>query len=212
MSPQSIHCKPNFQHIFIMNINFETLKILIPTFFTLIGIIIGNYLNHRNSYNLFMKQKKFENQRISYSRLMSLKNPWTQFITTHLEAKLLCEFYETRYILFSNNIEDLNESKRQNTRASDLIKEITLHQREVFETLGLIQTCFKLDLHLEDAINQLFNYQSIKINSFPKNFINQKELDNFLEELFKHTNLLIQEEYKNKVDNILNLLKSQLIK
>lgn len=80
-----------------MQISPDVWKILIPTTFTLLGVILGNYLTYRNSYNLFTKQKIFDNQRISYARIMSLKLPWTQSINSNVEAELLCQFYETRY-------------------------------------------------------------------------------------------------------------------
>jgi hypothetical protein len=194
-----------------MKINPDIGKILIPAIFTILGVILGNYLTYKNSFNLFTKQKIFDNQRISYSRIMSLKNPWTQSINTHLEAKLLCEFYETRYILFTHNKEDLDESKKQNERALGLINDISSQQKEVFETLGLIQTCFKLDTKLQAAIDDIYKYESIDISPFPKNFKTEAELDFYFKEQTKNIEPLIKTKYKDKFDNLINLLKPQLV-
>lgn len=189
----------------------ELLKILVPAIFTLLGVLLGNYLTHRNSYNLFTKQKTFDNQRISFSRIMSLKIPWTQSIHTNIEAKLLTEFYETRYLLFSHDVEDLIESKKQYERALLLIKDISREQKEVFETLGLIQTCFKIDKELQIAIDDMFNYKSIDISTFPKNFKTINELDEFLTKKSASIHPLIQKEYRDKFDNLIAILKPRLI-
>jgi hypothetical protein len=194
-----------------MKINSDFWKILTPALCTLLGVFLGNYLSYKNSYNLFTEQKKFDNQRISYSKIISLKNPWTQSINTHLEAKLLCEFYETRYILFSHNREDIDEAKKQNERALELINDISSQQREVFETLGLIQTCYKLDAKLETAIDQIYKYESIEIEPFPKKFKTEAELDFYFKEQTRKIEPQIKIQFKNKFDNLINLLKSKLI-
>lgn len=197
-------------HILILNT--ELLKILIPTIFTLLGVVLGNFLTYRNSFNLFTKQKKFDNQRISYSRIMSLRLPWTQAIATNVEAKLLSEFYETRYLLFSHNIEDLDESKKQNDRAISLIKDISNVQREVFETLGIIQTCFKLDKELELTIDDIFHYETIDVKTFPKNFKTRNELDEFFKKQNDLIKPLIKKGYADKFDKLIGILKLHLEK
>lgn len=188
----------------------EKWNTLLPSLTALLGILIGSYLTYRYSYSLYIKQKKFENQRISFARLMSLKIPWTQSIRTNVEAKILCEYYETRHNLFSHNIEDLNESKRQNDRALSLIPEISKSQKETFETLGLIQTCYDIDTDLEQAINDLFYYQSLQVLEFPKSFNTQIELDNFKNEQFSAITSLLKREYEDRFDKILNILKKKL--
>lgn len=189
----------------------DLLKILIPATFAILGVILGNYLNYRNSFSLFQKQKIFDNQRILYSKIMALKIPWTQSIQTNVEAKLLCEFYETRYLLFSQNKEDLDEAKKQNERALGLIKDVSNYQMQVFETLGLIQTCFKVDKELQNAIDEIYNYQSIEVTTFPRNLKNQNELDELLKNQNKRMQKLIDDEYKNKLNNLINILKTKFV-
>lgn len=181
---------------------------IISATFGLAGVVLGSYL----SYNTFMKQKIFDNQRISFSKIISLKIPWIQSIQTHLEAKLLCQFYYTRFKLFTNNREDLSDAKKENDRAISLIKDIYSHQKEVFEALGLIQTCFKLDTELQAAIDDIFNYQSIKdVKSFPQNFKTQDELDAHYNKVCDEIHPLLKDKYHSKLDKLINLLKSRLI-
>ncbi|WKK85514.2 hypothetical protein QYS48_27190 [Marivirga arenosa] len=184
---------------------------LIPAIFAILGILLGNYLNYRNSYSLFQKQKIFDNQRISYSKIMALKNPWIQSIRTNIEAKLLCEFYETRYLLFSQNKEDLDEAKKQNERALGLIKDISEYQMQVFEALGFIQTCFVIDNELQNAIDDIYNFKSITIRTFPRNLKNQNELDELFNNQNKRMIELTDEEYKDKMNKLIDLLRTKFV-
>ena len=190
---------------------YTMIKLLIPAIFAILGVFLGSYLNYKNSYNLFTKQKIYDNQRISFSKIMALKNPWIQAVQTNVEAKLLCEFYETRYIMFSKNIEDLNDSKKQNERALSLIKDISNYQMQTFETLGLIQTCFKVDKELQSAIDDIYNYNSIDVKTFPKKFKNQAELDLLLKKQFEVTKNFIENEYRKKLNKLIEILKQRLI-
>lgn len=186
-------------------------QIIIPAIFAILGILLGNYINYRNSYSLFQKQKIFDNQRISFSKIMALKNPWIQSIQTNVEAKLLCEFYETRYILFSHDKEDLEEAKKQNERALGLIKDISNYQMQVFETLGFIQTCFKLDKELQNAIDDLYDYKSINVSTFPRNLKNQNELDVLFKKQNEITVKFTNEEYKDKMNKLINILRKKFV-
>jgi len=141
---------------------------------------------------------------------MALKIPWIQSLQTNVEAKLLCEFYETRYILFSHNIEDLNEAKKQNERALSLIKDISNYQMQVFETLGLIQTCFKVDTELQSAIDDLYNYSSIDVSTFPRNLKTQEDLDKLFKVENKNVRKLIDQEYKEKLNKLIDILRPRL--
>lgn len=190
--------------------NNDIWKILLPAIFTLIGVLLGNYLTYKNSYNLFTRQKIFENQRISFARIMSLKIPWTQSIRTHIEAKLLSEFYERRYQLFSHDASDLTETKRQYDRALLLIKDISSQQKEVFETLGLIQTCFKMNQELQAAVDDLFNYQSLDVQPYSTNFNNLTELDIYHKKMSDQIEPLLKKEYYDKFDKLIHLMKQQL--
>lgn len=193
-----------------MNPNF--IQIIIPILSTLMGVIAGSVLNYRNSYGLFIKQERFNKQRMSYAKLVSLKIPWVQAIQTNIEASLLSEFYETRYILFSKNPNDLLEAKKQNDRALKLISNISTEQKQVFKTLGIIQTCYKITEELQNAIDELFHYESLTVDKFPKEFKNEDELSEFFKKQNNLLQSLLRSEYKNKFDNLLEILRKQIDK
>ncbi|MFZ3574699.1 hypothetical protein [Tenacibaculum finnmarkense] len=188
----------------------EIVKILAPAIFTLIGIFIGNHLSYKNSIKIHNEQKRTENQKKSYSKLRSLKNPWTQNINLNLEAKLLCEFYEKRFLLLTHDKEDLIEAKRQNERGIESIKEISNYQMQMFENLALIELSFKIDKELQEAIDDIYNYRALGIKKFPKNLKTQKELDELLEKQFKNVEKAIDSEYREKINRLINILKHKL--
>ena len=186
------------------------LKILLPAIFTIFGVFLGNYLTYKNSYSLFTKQKIFDNQIIAFSKIMALKNPWTQSITSHAEANLFYEYYKTRYKLFSHHQADWTEAKKQLDKAADLINKVSDYQMHVFETLGLIQTCYKTDSELKSAINDIYNYKTITVYTFPEKFSTEKELDEILEKQKVLIIQLVDEEYNRKLDKLIGILKTKL--
>jgi len=186
----------------------------IKTFETPIFTIVWTLL-WALSWNIFLyyfniKKEKKDNKIKSFSKIISIKNSWIQYIQTNWEARLLCEFYETRYQLFSKNELDLEEAKKQNIRHLELIKEISFYQKDFFEALWLIYTCFNINLELKTAINDIYNYSSIWIESFPKKFKDIKELDIFFKDANIKLNDLIKKEYKEKIEKLIILLKEQL--
>lgn len=191
--------------------NLETFVPVISSFIgAILGAIVGGYFTYLYSYKLFAKQKIFENQRTSFAKILSLKNPWSQSLQTHLEAKLLSEFYETRFKLFSHNIEDINEAKMQYERSLLLIKEISNYQKEIFESLAIIQISFSKDVILQKAIENVYNYKMLEIKTFPTNFAKIDELEKFKVKAAEEITLKIEQEYKVKMESLINILKSKL--
>ena len=141
---------------------------------------------------------------------MALKNPWLQSITTNVEAKLLCEFYETRYLLFSHNKEDLIEAKKQNARALGLIKDVSNYQMQVFETLGLIQTSFKINSELQLAIDDVYNYKSFSVKTFPRDLKNQNELDVLFKQQSQRLAELIKTKDRKNLNKLISILKLRI--
>jgi hypothetical protein len=162
------------------------------------------------SYSNDLGKIRIENQRHAFARLMALKIPWTQFIRTHLEAKILSEFYERRYQLFSHDIRDLDEAKNQYDRALSLIKDVSNIQKEIFEVLGIIQANFKINPELQKSIEALYNYRALEIKSFPMNFNTQAELDAYNKTVSNEIEPLIKEEYTNKIESIISLLRAKV--
>ncbi len=141
---------------------------------------------------------------------MALKNPWVQSIHSHVEANLFYEYYKTRYILFSHNQEDWSEAKNQLEKASKLVNKVSEYQMQVFETLGLIQTCYKMDSELQSAIDDIYDYKTITVYTFPEELNNQIELENLMTKQKQIVQELIDMEYNNKLVRLVNILKLKL--
>jgi hypothetical protein len=158
------------------------------------------------------KKTKNENRRNSFAKLMSLKIPWQQYLTTHLEAQMLSDYYERRYQLFTHNIEDFNEAKRQNDRGIALINDISSIQRDVFETIGLIQISFDINSEIQNAIDDLYNFKGVNNHKFPVNFKTESELDAYYQSATTSIGSILREEYGNKIEKLLTLLRKELKK
>lgn len=162
-------------------------------------------LNYAND----TEKNKIENRKKLFARLMSLKIPWTQYYRTNLEAKMLSEFYERRYQLFTHNVTDLEESKRQYNRGLDIIKEITNTQRDVIEVLGLVEVYYNVNKNLKIALSDLYNFKSVDVPPFPLTFKSEAELDAHFKSSTDVINIVLQREYIAKIEAVITHLRSQ---
>lgn len=184
-------------------------KILVPAFFTLFGVFIGSVLSYRNSFKLFKNQKKYDNRRIAYSRLLAYKYIWIQSIIFHLGTRFQAEYFYAKFILLSDE-KDLEQSNKEFDRAANLIRDTSIYQKEIFETVGLIQTCFIIDSEIELAIKELFGAGTIEIQPFPTTFKNLNEINQYNNGNNIKIPKMAEDKYLPKVDKLLKLLKAQL--
>lgn len=192
-----------------MGFNSDIWKIIFTAFFTLLGVIIGSILSYHNSFKLFKNQKKYDNRRITYSRLLAYKFIWTQSIIFHLGTRFSAEYFYAKYNLLSDE-KDLEQSNKEFDKAANLMRDTSIYQKEIFETIGLIQTCYIIDSELELAINELFRAGTIQIPPFPKALKNLNELNQYHDENSTKIPAMVKATYEVRVDKLLKLLKAQL--
>lgn len=192
-----------------MEFNTDILKVVFTSLFTLLAVIIGGILSYHNSFKLFKNQKKYNNRRITYSRLLAYKYIWTQSIIFHLGTRFSAEYFYAKFNLLSDE-KDLEQSNKEFDRAANLMRDTSIYQKEIFETIGLIQTCYIIDSEVELAINELFGTGTIKIQPFPKTLKNLSELNRYHDENSVKIPMMAETQYVTKVDTLLKLLKAQL--
>lgn len=192
-----------------MEFNTDILKVVFTSLFTLLAVIIGGILSYHNSFKLFKNQKKYDNRRITYSRLLAYKYIWTQSIIFHLGTRFSAEYFYAKFNLLSDE-KDLEQSNKEFDRAANLMRDTSIYQKEIFETIGLIQTCYIIDSEVELAINELFGAGTIQIQPFPKALKNLNELNKYHDENSVKIPMMAENQYVTKVDTLLKLLKAQL--
>ncbi|PIF34387.1 hypothetical protein CLU81_5027 [Flavobacterium sp. 9] len=192
-----------------MEFNSDIWKVLTTAFFALLGVIIGSILSYRNSFKLFKNQKKYDNRRIAYSRLLAYKYIWPQSIIFHLGTRFSAEYFYAKFNLFSNE-KDLEQSNKEFDRAANLMRDTSIYQKEIFETIGLIQTCYIIDSELELAIEELFGAGTIQIQPFPKTLKTLNELNHYNDENGAKIPMMAEAKYVVRVNKLLKLLKVQL--
>ena len=192
-----------------MQFNSDIWKVLVPPFFTIMGVFIGSMLTYRNSFKLFKNQKKYDNRRIAYSRLLAYKFIWVQSIIFHLGARFSAEYFYAKFNLLSDE-KDLEQSNKEFDRAGNLMRDTSIYQKEMFETIGLIQTCYTIDSELELAINELFGTGTFQIQPFPTTLKNLAELNHYHDENSEKILIIANDRYIVRIDKLLQLLKAQL--
>ena len=173
--------------------------------FLLSGVWLGSYLNQRNTFVLSQRQKRNELRIRSYAKLMGLKLPLVQSIHTNCEAKILCEYYETRSGI-TNSSSDLDEAKRQNERGLGLIPRIADFRREVSETLGDIQVAFNTTPEMDSAIEKLFRASSIEVPETVTTMKTISDIEKWKETNIKQVPSLLKSEYSDNFDSLLGSL------
>ena len=178
---------------------------------TLVGLYIGQYISNKNSVEFYQLQRMSEMRERSYSKLFSLKVPWSQAAQTHLEAMILSDFYYTRFQVFSHTPEDLAEAKRQNDRGLDLIPTISNLQREVFESIAEIRISYNLTPELNNVLDTLYDFRTIALNKFDRRKI-KSELDlEIIKDLAsKQVADLCKSNFQGRIEGVLPHLLKQL--
>jgi len=192
-----------------MEFNSDIWKVIITAFFTLLAVVIGSTLSYRNSFKLFKNQKKYDNRRIAYSRLLAYKFIWAQSVIFHLGTRFSAEYFYAKFNLLSDE-KDLEQSNKEFDRAANLMRDTSIYQKEIFETIGLIQTCYIIDSKLELAINELFGAGAFQIQPFPTTLKNLNELNRYHDENSAKIPIMAEAKYVVRVDKLLKLLKAQL--
>jgi len=192
-----------------MEFNSDIWKVIFTAFFTLFGVVIGSILSYRNSFKLFKNQKKYDNRRIAYSSLLAYKFIWAQSIIFHIGTRFSAEYFYAKFNLFSDE-KDLEQSNKEFDRAANLMRDTSIYQKEVFETIGLIQTCYIIDSELELAINELFSAGAFQIQPFPTTLKSLNELNQYHDVNSAKIPMMAKATYEVRVDKILKLLKAQL--
>ncbi|MBL0736975.1 hypothetical protein JI750_08785 [Flavobacterium sp. GN10] len=192
-----------------MEFNTDILKAVFTSLFTLLAVIIGSILSYHNSFKLFKNQKKYDNRRIAYSRLLAYKYIWTQSIIFHLGTRFSAEYFYAKFNLLSDE-KDLDQSNKEFDRAANLMRDTSIYQKEIFETIGLIQTCYIIDSEIDQAINEIFGAGTIQIQPFPKTLKNLNELNHYHDVNGKKIPMMAETKYLTKVEKLLKLLKVQL--
>ncbi len=180
-------------------------------FFSVSGIVVDRYLSHKSDQDLFFLKQTREVRIRSYARLMGLKLPLVQAIQTHLEAKMLAEFYEARYLRLTHRSEDIQEAKKQYDRALALIPEISRLMRDLFETLGEVQVAYKIDDQLSTRIDALYHFRGGDIQ-FPDKGIIHTEADLnalWMEPTKKQIQEYLKVEFLDRFEALLPLLLIQ---
>lgn len=184
----------------------QIISALVP----LLSVVLGGLITYFTTIHLYTQQKNFDDQRASYAKLYALKHSWPQSIQSFVYAYNTAEFYDTRIKLFDYADIDIEEAKKSRENTVEMIKEISIEQKELFETLGVIQTCFEMDKELDEAIDDLYNVKAIRSNKFPLHFKSDDELRNYFNKVNNEKALEIEKECLNKIKRLISLLKTKL--
>lgn len=181
--------------------------------FTLIASVLTgitiSFLTQKFQSDAYYKQKEFDNQRIAYCKLMKLDITYGQAITNFYDNQITMNCHMVEYSRYSHSIKDSMEMERKKVIDLNNLNTMTSYQNELYETIGLVQTSFKMDKELQEAIDNVLSYRTINIPQFSQDFKNR---DEFI--AFKH--ILQNEAADNEaiiytfLDNLIKVLQKRM--
>lgn len=163
----------------------EKFLAILPVGAALLGSIITytfTYFNSTRQNNFQIEQKQFDNQRVAYCKLMKLEITYGASITNFYDNQITMNCHMVEYRRYSHSIRDSVEYERHKGADLNNLNIMTSYQNELYETIGLVQTSFKMDKELQNTIDNILNYRTIDIPQISQDFKNR---DEFI--AFKHT-------------------------
>lgn len=126
---------------------------------TLAGVVLGGYLSHKNTQELFAFQKMYELRMRSYSRLSGLRVPLLETVESYHKAGTLAQYYNVRYSQLSHSDTDRQLSNSENERLIKTQSAFTDLQREFHELLGDVLVSYEFDNDSIQKVYSLFDIQ-----------------------------------------------------
>ncbi len=186
---------------------------LLSPLLVIIGVVIGSYLSHKSSLDLFERQREREIKERSYANLMGLRVHIMQVQYTLYQAKLLIKYNEFRYEHLTHTQTDLETVKKETQRMLALIPEVSKIQRELATTLADIRLSYEISSELEDAIEVLRKFTiMILVDPDPEKIKTAKQLKAWKDEYLRKIQLQLYEEWNIPIEQVLPLLFDQIKK
>lgn len=173
--------------------------------FTLTGVCLGSFLNQQSSYRFAHRQKMHELRIQTYADLMGLKIPFIQACLTNVEAKILCEFYETRFYITGIST-DHDAAKKENERALKQISEISLLRKEICKCIGEMKIAYPQSKELSSLIEAVYTMEAISISEINGKISDIDALVKWKQGAVADLQQLLNTEYRNKIEALLQFV------
>lgn len=181
---------------------FETIAV------SLCSAFAGGYLSHFFAYKFSLKSKRIDGRILSFTKLLGMKRPWLQFNRLLFESDLLCEYYDKRYQIAGQNVQDREYAVKMNERKLILIEKLTAVESELHETIGKILIYNADSEEIGDASMKLMNFKRIELSEFSAKITTTQELENHKIKALEQFTKLASAEYESKIDRLIDCLKS----
>ncbi|EOV4651079.1 hypothetical protein ACONRW_004669 [Vibrio parahaemolyticus] len=183
------------------------LSIIAPGVFALLGVYFGSKLKSKSDKETQLRELKIK----SFTKVVSLKLPLTQVIQTNAEAQLLCQYYDARFHLTGNQV-DQDEAKAQNARMLSLIPEVAATRSEFAAALAELKIAFAIDKNLNKELMEIYKAQSLYVPEVNGKFSSVSKLDEWKDNNAKQIVEILKKQYSDKIEAVIEKLYSEFEK
>ena len=134
-----------------------------------------------------------------------------QLLVSRYEALVFSDYHEARWKLAGEPTDslDLREAQRFMHRSEDLVFELTKSFQALFEDLGLVLTLFPASKRLDELVQRIYNFKSIKAAAVPAG-APVGQLAKWKDEAVRQMQNLVDREYDNAIQELIDYLQKEL--
>jgi len=173
--------------------------------------LIGAYFTSKFQLAGQLRLQRLQNQQQVLSRLMGRKFVTRQLLVSRYEALVFSDYHEARWKLAGEPTDslDLREAQRFMHRSEDLVFELTKSFQALFEDLGLVLTLFPASKRLDELVQRIYNFKSIKAAAVPAG-APVGQLAKWKDEAVRQMQNLVDREYDNAIQELIDYLQKEL--
>lgn len=166
------------------------LRFIKSKFFEILAVVM-TFVTFYCTNKSFYEQKNFENQRVSYTKLIAAGNSCSQTKTLFYDNQLELYFLQKVLKLGPKPGDSLEMIKRRDLDI-EYLKQKTVEEKEFLEMVALAQISFKMNKELQAAIDTVIKFEPYQLKQYPPD-ITLNNIDpyfyNLKDEAYKHINL-----------------------
>ncbi len=197
-------------HVKIPSTNGKGASIYVVSLFTILAVIVGAAIHHFSTAYLAKQQRRSELRQESYATLLALKVPWCSAVTQLDTAILMKKFYDARLQYSSEKKQMSDFANAELNRAFRIAEKRLELQSDVFRALAQAFIAYNIDEEIEKAINDIINIKDFKVQDLGNKHASDEDLERLKNERAEQISKRVNDEYMQKVNTLLKLLRSQL--
>jgi hypothetical protein len=190
----------------------EMASYIVPAIAALLVALIG-LASYQWGLRKQLKATDEQRRQQAYSQLLGRKAVMSQLYVSRFEALIYSDYHEARWKLSGapKDSLDLQEAQRWMHKSEDLALEVSKSNQALFETLGLIRSCFRRTQELDSLTDRLYHFKVPQIMKRPFD-LDGSQLEAWKMNSVRQLQDLVESEYSKSIDELAAYLSKEMAK